>query len=84
MSNRSLADALNDALPQTQCTRCRYADCRAYAQAMANDGAPINQCPPGGAEGIGRLAVITGRPQLALNPANGLEGPLRRAVVDEA
>ena len=84
MFHRSLAEALNDALPQTQCTRCGYADCRAYAQAMANDGAPINQCPPGGAEGIGRLALMTGRPELALNPANGLEGPLRRAVVDEA
>ena len=84
MSNRSLADALNDALPQTQCTRCGYADCRAYADAIADDGAPINQCPPGGAEGIERLAALTQRPVLPLNPANGREGPLRRAVVDEA
>ena len=28
-------DALDAALPQTQCTRCGYPDCRAYAQAMA-------------------------------------------------
>ena len=84
MSNRSLAEALNDALPQTQCTRCGYADCGAYAQAIATDGAPINQCPPGGAEGIERLAALTQRPVLPLNPANGYEGPLRRAVVDEA
>ena len=26
-----LADALDDALPQTQCTRCGYPDCRGYA-----------------------------------------------------
>ena len=84
MSNRSLAEALNDALPQTQCTRCGYADCGAYAQAIATDGAPINQCPPGGAEGIERLAALTQRPVLPLNPANGYEGPLRRAVIDEA
>ena len=41
-----------DALPQTQCRRCGYADCAAYAQAVAQGAASINQCPPGGAEGI--------------------------------
>ena len=55
----ALADRLDAALPQTQCTRCGYADCRHYAQAMARGEAPINQCPPGGAEGIARLATIT-------------------------
>ena len=79
-----LAERLNDALPQTQCTRCGYPDCRAYAQAMAHGEAEINQCPPGGAEGIERLAAITGRPALPLNPANGTEGPLRLALIDEA
>jgi electron transport complex protein RnfB len=80
---QGLADRLNDALPQTQCTRCGYPDCRRYAQAMADDGAPINQCPPGGAEGIARLAALTGRPVMPLNPDNGLEGPRRLAVIDE-
>jgi len=84
MANASLAAALNDALPQTQCTRCGYADCRAYADAIANDGAPINQCPPGGAEGIERLAAVTARPVQPLNPANGIEGPRQLAIVDEA
>jgi len=79
-----LADALDAALPQTQCTRCGYPDCRAYATAIADDGAPINQCPPGGAEGIARLARLTGRPTIPLNPANGQEGPRRLAVIDEA
>ena len=79
-----LADALNAALPQTQCTRCGYPDCRAYAQAMAEGAAAINQCPPGGAEGIARLAQITGQPEQPLNPANGTEGPRRLAVIDEA
>ena len=53
-----LADTLNAALPQTQCTRCGYPDCRAYAQAMAEGAAEINQCPPGGAEAPRLLAVI--------------------------
>ena len=81
----ALADTLHEALPQTQCTRCGYPDCRAYAEAIADAGAgaEINQCPPGGAEGIARLAAITGRPALPLNPANGTEGPLRLALIDE-
>lgn len=72
------------ALPQTQCTRCGYPDCAAYAQAIADEGAPINQCPPGGAEGVARLAAITGQPVSALNPAHGVEGPRGVAVIDEA
>ena len=56
-----LAARLHAALPQTQCTRCGYPDCAGYAQAIAAGEAGINQCPPGGAEGIARLAALTGR-----------------------
>ena len=80
----SLVDRINDALPQTQCTRCGYPDCRAYAQAIAQDNAPINQCPPGGAEGIAVLSQLTGKPVEPLNPEHGLEGPMTVAVIDEA
>ena len=80
----SLAERINDALPQTQCTRCGFPDCKAYAQAIAQDNAPINQCPPGGLEGIAVLSQITGRPALPLNPDNGTEGPMTVAVIDEA
>jgi len=80
----ALADALDAALPQTQCTRCGYPDCAAYAAAIAGGDAAINQCPPGGAEGIRRLAALTGRAVLALNPANGIEAPRRVAVIAEA
>ena len=80
----SLADRINNALPQTQCTRCGFPDCKAYAQAIAQDNAPINQCPPGGTEGIAVLSKITGRPALPLNSDNGIEGPMTVAVIDEA
>ena len=80
----ALADRINDALPQTQCTRCGFPDCKAYAQAIALDNAPINQCPPGGLEGVVVLSKITGRPALPLNPDNGTEGPMTVAVIDEA
>ena len=82
MSN--LVDRIHDALPQTQCTRCGYPDCKAYAQAIATEQVDINQCPPGGAEGVAILSRITGRPVLPLNPENGLEGPMTVAVIDEA
>ncbi|MGY4829573.1 electron transport complex subunit RsxB [Sphaerotilaceae bacterium SBD11-9] len=84
LARSDLAEALNDALPQTQCTRCGYPDCHAYAQAMADGDAEINQCPPGGAEGIARLARITGRPALPLSAEHGVEGPRQLAVIDEA
>lgn len=51
---------------------------------MAAGQAPINQCPPGGAEGIRRLAAITGLAEEPLNPANGTEGPRSVAWIDEA
>jgi Na+-translocating ferredoxin:NAD+ oxidoreductase subunit B len=71
------------ALPQTQCTRCGFPDCQAYANAIANDGAAINQCSPGGAEGIIRLSHITGLAIQPLNPENGIEGPRSVAFIDE-
>ena len=80
----SLFDRINSALPQTQCTRCGYTDCATYAQAIASNEAAINQCPPGGAEGIRRLSDITGLPVQRLNPLNGLEGPRAVAIIDEA
>jgi len=79
-----LARLIDAALPQTQCTRCGYPDCAAYAKAVSRGEAGINQCPPGGAEGIERLAALTGRPALPLDPGHGAEGPLRLAVIDEA
>jgi electron transport complex protein RnfB len=79
-----LAARIHAALPQTQCTRCGYPDCRGYAEAVASGDAPINQCPPGGAEGIARLSAATGRPPIPLNPGNGTEGPRTLAVIDEA
>ena len=83
-SPSALADALDAALPQTQCTRCGYPDCRGYAEAMAAGEADVNRCPPGGAEGIVRLARLSGRPVLPLDTSRGHEGPRALAVIDEA
>ena len=80
----ALAASLLDALPQTQCRRCGYADCRDYAEAMASGAADVNRCPPGGAEGVVRLARIAGRPVRPLDPECGVEGPRALARIDEA
>ena len=80
----SLIEQLNHALPQTQCTRCGYPDCQRYAEAIVQGEADINQCPPGGTEGVQRLAAITSKPALPLNPDNGIEGPRTIAIIDEA
>jgi electron transport complex protein RnfB len=80
----TLVESLNAALPQTQCTRCGYPDCRGYAEAMAQGEADINRCPPGGAEGIVRLAEITGHRIQPLDAERGVEGPRALAVIDEA
>ncbi|MEO8856045.1 MAG: electron transport complex subunit RsxB [Burkholderiaceae bacterium] len=79
----AVADRILAALPQTQCTRCGYADCAAYTEAIATGAASINQCPPGGSEGISRLATITGQQVVPLNPDNGNLGPRMLAWIDE-
>lgn len=79
-----LVARIDAALPQTQCTRCGYPDCRAYAQAIADGVAGIDQCPPGGAEGVARLAVITGQAPRPLSAEHGVEGPRTVVFIDEA
>lgn len=79
-----LAARILAVLPQTQCTRCGFPDCAAYALAIEQGEADINQCPPGGAQGIEWLAAITDRVPVPLNPANGLESPRTVAFIDES
>jgi Na+-translocating ferredoxin:NAD+ oxidoreductase subunit B len=71
-------------LPQTQCTRCGYAGCRPYAEAIERGEAQINQCPPGGADTINALARLLHLEPLPLNPENGVEGPAMVAFIDES
>jgi electron transport complex protein RnfB len=79
----ALVERLDALLPQTQCTRCGYPDCRAYAAAMAAGEAEVDRCPPGGAEGVGRLAAALGRTPRPLDPECGAEGPRRTVFIDE-
>jgi electron transport complex protein RnfB len=84
MLTNELVCGIDAWLPQTQCTRCGYPRCRAYAEAIARGEADINQCPPGGDATIGALARLLGVAPRPLNPANGAYQPRMRAVIDEA
>ncbi len=55
-----LVDKIDAILPQTQCGQCGYPGCRPYATAIASGEADINRCPPGGEEGIRKLADLLG------------------------
>jgi len=70
-------------LPQTQCTQCSYPRCRAYAEALANGTAGINQCPPGGDITIQALSSLLRIPPIPLDPGFGSHKPRARAVIDE-
>jgi Na+-translocating ferredoxin:NAD+ oxidoreductase subunit B len=79
-----LAQRIDALLPQTQCTKCGYDGCRPYAEAVAAGDADIDRCPPGGDEGVARLAQLLGRPARPLDPAVGPHRPPQAAVIDES
>ena len=84
MSGGALAGKIDALLPQTQCAKCGYAGCLPYAEAVAAGAADIDQCPPGGAAGVRKLAALLGRESKPLNPANGAERRRAVARIDEA
>ncbi|MBV5331747.1 RnfABCDGE type electron transport complex subunit B, partial [bacterium] len=51
-----LVEKIESILPQTQCGQCGFPGCRPYAEAISSGEADINLCPPGGAEGVRKLA----------------------------
>lgn len=83
MSTISLVDQINALLPQTQCTKCGFNGCKPYAQALASEEADINRCPPGGQDGVVKLAKLLNKPIKPIDPECGEPGPLRVAVIDE-
>lgn len=66
-----LVEKIEALLPQTQCAQCKYPGCRPYAEAVASGAADINQCPPGGEEGVAALANLLGVSTKPLNASFG-------------
>jgi electron transport complex protein RnfB len=76
-------EQINNILPQTQCGQCGYKGCRPYAEAIVLGTADINQCPPGGDEGIEHLAQLLEVTPKPLNPAFGVHKPKSVAFIIE-
>jgi len=77
-----LIDRIDALLPQTQCGQCGYPGCRPYAEAIANDEAPINLCIPGGTTTVIALADLLGREPAAVEGAQD-DLPKALAWIDE-
>ncbi len=82
-ADTSVVDRINALLPQTQCTRCGYPACRPYAEAIADGRADIDQCPPGGDDGVVALAQLLGVAAKPVNPEYGIEAPPTVVVISE-
>ena len=79
-----LVDKIDAILPQTQCGQCSHPGCRPYAEALAAGSDDINKCPPGGEDGIRKLAELLG---VEFKPFGaGAPQPKAKAValIDEA
>ena len=75
-----LVEKIEAILPQTQCGQCGFPGCKPYAEAIAGGEVDINLCPPGGQEGVRKLADLLGR---EVKPLNAEEKPRQIALIDE-
>ena len=83
MTSNSVINEIDQLLPQTQCQKCGYKDCRAYAKAIAETGENINRCAPGGNEVIDSLSELTKRPRLELDKTIQATHLEATAMIDE-
>ena len=78
-----MTEKINSILPQTQCGKCDFTGCKPYANAIAEGKADINQCPPGGEEGILKIAQLLKVEYKPLNERHGLSKPREIAIIEE-
>ena len=50
MNYKSLQNQIIEALPQLQCKKCEYPDCKSYAISLIEKNEKTNKCEPGGTE----------------------------------
>jgi len=80
----ALVQRIDALLPQTLFTRCGFDACRPYAEAIAAGEADIDRCPPGGEEGVAKLARALGRAAKPLSDDVGPAMPPQVARIEEA
>ena len=78
-----LVDKIDAILPQTQCGQCSFPGCKPYATAIAAGEADINRCPPGGEEGIHKLAELLNLEFKPFGEDTAAPKPKSVAVIDE-
>jgi electron transport complex, RnfABCDGE type, B subunit len=83
LQTRRLSERIDALLPQTQCRQCGYPGCKPYAEAVATGAADINQCPPGGDDGVRQLAALLGREPKPVDRRYGIPKPRTLARIDE-
>lgn len=72
-------------LPQTQCGQCSYSGCLPYAQAIAEEKAEINSCPPGGVKTLRALAKLLDKnPEPFIAEMHKQEKPAMTAHIRES
>ena len=76
-----LVEKIDAILPQTQCGQCGYPGCKPYAQAIAKGEVEINKCPPGGYDGMVKIAELLGKDISNISLVE--EKPKQIAVIDE-
>ncbi|MDR3353003.1 MAG: electron transport complex subunit RsxB [Zoogloeaceae bacterium] len=75
-----LSEQINAFLPQTQCGQCGYPGCKPYAEAIARGEAAINLCPPGGDDGVRKIADFLGREFVPIQGGGEGGGPKPKVV----
>ena len=48
MCEEVLLNKIIEVLPQLQCKKCEYPDCRSYAKSIVEEKEKTNKCEPGG------------------------------------
>ncbi|MCT4703719.1 electron transport complex subunit RsxB [Enterobacteriaceae bacterium H20N1] len=80
-----IVEKVEELLPQSQCGQCGYPGCRPYAEAVANNGAKINLCAPGGEAVMQKIATLLNvDPQPIEGDESALAPARMLAVIDEA
>ena len=66
MNHKSLQDQIIEALPQLQCKKCDYPDCKSYATSLIEKNEKTNKCEPGGKETEAHIKSILSNKSLNL------------------
>ncbi len=79
-----VVEQITSLLPQTQCGQCSYSGCKPYAEAIASGEAPINLCPPGGANLIQSLADLLDVEAIPMDAEEDeQQGPLVAVIIED-